>query len=183
MITIMMDAIYHLFDTPSRQTRRLGPGEYLFRRDQKVAALFMVVEGEVQLVRHQKGGGAIILQRTGPSEIAAEASVFSSRYHCDGVARTGAEIRSVAMREFLARFRKDPKFAEAWASHLAREVQNTRLRSEVLSLKTVSERLDAWLEWHGDMPPRGEWVHLAFQIGVSPEALYREMTRRRKQCY
>lgn len=143
MITIMLDAIYHLFDGSCGQTRRLGPGEFLFHRDQKVAALFMVVAGEVQLIRHQESGGAIILQRAGPSDIPAEASVFSSRYHCDGVARTGAEIRSVAKREFLARFRKDPKFAEAWATHLAREVQNTRFRSEVLSLKTVAGRLDA----------------------------------------
>jgi CRP-like cAMP-binding protein len=175
----MLDAICDLFGGPSGQTSWLGPGEYLFHREQKVASLFMVIAGEVQLIRHQEGGSAIILQRAGPGEIAAEASVFSSRYHCDGIARTDAEIRSVGKEMFLDRFRKDLGFAEAWASRLAREVQNARFRSEVLSLKTVAQRLDAWLEWHDDMPPRGEWVHLAFQIGVSPEALYREMTRRR----
>jgi CRP-like cAMP-binding protein len=175
----MSDAIHDLFDGPSGQTRRLGPGEYLFHKGQKVSSLFMVIAGEVQLIRHQEGGGAIILQRAGPGEIAAEASVFSMRYHCDGIARTDAEIRSIGKQEFLNRFRKDVRFAEAWASRLAREVQNARFRSEVLSLKTVAQRLDAWFEWRGDMPPRGEWVHLAFQIGVSPEALYRELTRRR----
>ena len=43
----------------------------------------------------------------------------------------------------------------------------------------VSARLDAWLAWHGELPPRGDWKQLADQIGVSPEALYREMARRR----
>lgn len=183
MIIIMLDAIYDLFDGPCGQTRQLGPGEYLFHRDKKVAALFMVVEGEVRLLRHLEGGGAIIRQRAGPGDIPAEASVFSSRYHCDGIARAGARVRRVAKREFLERFRQDSKLAEVWASHLAREVQNTRFRSEVFSLKTVAARLDAWIEWYGDMPPKGERVHLAFQIGVSPEALYRELTRRRKRDY
>ena len=162
-------------------TRRLGQGEYLFHREQEFAALFMVVAGEVQLIRHQEGGGAIILQRTETSEIPAEASVFSARYHCDGIARTNAEIGSVAKEEFLDRLRNDSGFAEVWALRLAREDQNARFRSEVLSLKTISARLEAWIAWHSDMPPRGGWVHLAIQIGVSPEALYREIGRRRNK--
>ena len=67
-----------------------------------------------------------------------------------------------------------------WASYLARELQRARLRSEILSLKTVAQRLDAWIGWNGGRPPeKGEWKFVASQIGVSPEALYREIAKRR----
>jgi len=39
-------------------------------------------------------------------------------------------------------------------------------------------RLDAWLAWHGDLPSKGDWARLVDEIGVSPEALYREMAKR-----
>jgi len=43
-----------------------------------------------------------------------------------------------------------------------------------------STGLDAWIAGNGgDFPPRGEWKLIAGQIGVSPEALYREIAKRR----
>ena len=81
-----------------------------------------------------------------------------------------------AVRTLLA---VDPGFAEAWALHLAHELQATRLRTEILSLRTVAERLDAWMAWNGDgVPPRGTRRAIASEIGTSPEALYRELARR-----
>ena len=59
-------------------------------------------------------------------------------------------------------------------------MQAARFRSEILTRKTVSERFDAWLGLPGNgLPPRGEWKTVAAHIGVSPEALYRELSRRR----
>lgn len=64
-------------------------------------------------------------------------------------------------------------------AYLAREVWQARFRSELLSLKTVAARLEEWLNWQcGGLPPKGEWKTLAEQLGVSPEALYREIARR-----
>jgi hypothetical protein len=40
--------------------------------------------------------------------------------------------------------------------------------------------LDGWLNWHGgELPPKGEWKALAEQLSISPEALYREIARRK----
>jgi len=168
-----------LLTSSGGRTRTLDAGENLFHLGEPVLSFFVVLEGEVHLVRHQEHGGVIILQRAGPGEVLAEASLFSDRYHCDAVTEKGAMVRIIPKRELRERLRKEPDFAEAWAAHLAREIQNTRLRSEILSLKTVASRLDAWLAWHGELPPKGEWAQLADGIGVSPEALYREMARRR----
>jgi CRP-like cAMP-binding protein len=159
--------------------RTLVAGEYLFHLGEPVAALFVVLEGEVHLIRHHVDGGAIILQRASQGEILAEASLFSDLYHCDALARTRIKVQSIPKRELIERLKNAPDFAQAWAAHLAREIQIMRFRSEVLSLKTVASRLDAWLAWQGKLPPKGEWNEIASQIGVSPEALYREIAKRR----
>ena len=64
---------------------------------------------------------------------------------------------------------------------LAHEVQNARLRAETLALKSVAARLDAWIAWNGALPEKGKWTALAGEIAVSPEALYREIARRRSK--
>lgn len=179
MIAIMSGNLVDLLKGFRGRKRTLAAGEYLFHLGEPVAALFVVLEGEVHLIRHQEDGGTIILQRASPDEILAEASLFSDRYHCDAMARTRIKVQSIPKRELLGRLRNEPDFAEAWAAHLAREIQIMRFRSEVLSLRTVASRLDAWLAWQGELPPKGEWKEIANQIGVSPEALYREIAKRR----
>jgi CRP-like cAMP-binding protein len=181
MIAIMSRDIIERLKAMGSQERSLGAGAYLFHQGDPVVALFVVLGGRIQLVRHQEDGNAIVLQRAGPGEVLAEASCFAERYHCDAIAMAAARVRAIPMRRLRERFRQEPKFAEAWATHLAHEVQHARLRSEILALRTVASRLDAWLTWQGgSAPPKGEWKHLAHQIGVSPEALYRELARRRE---
>ena len=125
--------------------RRYAAGEHLFHQGDRVAVLHLLVEGRVQLVRHQAGGSALVLQRAGPGAIVAEASMVSDRYHCDAVAT--APIRSLVVRKasIRARIASDPDFARAFVARLAREVQASRSRAEILSLRTVAARLDAWI--------------------------------------
>jgi CRP-like cAMP-binding protein len=175
----MSDDFSSLFETPQAQNRRLDAGSYLFHQGAPVRSLFLVTRGEVQLVRHQEGGAALVLQRAGPGDILAEASVYATAYHCDAIAHVEAGVRGISRGFFLERISENPDLAAAWAARLAREIQTTRLRSEILALRTVADRLDAWLAWHGTLPAKGEWNQVARQIAVSPEALYREIGRRR----
>lgn len=65
-------------------------------------------------------------------------------------------------------------------SHLAHEVQQARARAQLLALKRVGARLDAWIALNDQaLPSRGRWVELAAELPVTPEALYRELARRR----
>lgn len=75
--------------------------------------------------------------------------------------------------------RSDPTLAEQWSAYLAVELQNMRHRCEILTRKTVAERLSGWLEWNETLPVKGRWKDVAAEIGVSPEALYRELKKRR----
>ena len=181
MIAIMSkDLVDRLLAMPGVAIR-VRAGGTVFRRDDPVRQIFIVREGGVHLRRHDPNGGAIALQRAGPGAILAEASLFSARYHCDATALGTTRLHAVRKSLVTQHWREDPRFAELFAGHLAREVQQARLRAEILALRRVSERLDAWLAWNnGELPAKGGWHIVAMEIGISPEALYREIARRNR---
>lgn len=160
--------------------RHYPAGKRIFRQGDKVLVLHHVLDGNVHLVRHNIGGHALVLQRATGHAILAEASVFAERYHCDAVAVLPTRTRAIDRSVLEAAFARDPDLARAWAEHLAREVQAARLRAEILSLRTVAERLDAWVAMNvRQFPAKGHWKTVAAEIGTSPEALYREIAKRR----
>lgn len=178
MIQIMSASLIETLCGMAARSRAVPAGQYLFRRGDKVGNLFVPLQGRVDLIRHSADGVPIVLQRAGVGEVVAEASLFSDAYHCDGRSDTGASLAVIPRDSFRERLRNDPDFGEMWARYLAREIQGLRFHCEVLSLRTVAARLSAWSEWYGEMPPKGEWKQLAHQLGVSPEALYRELAKR-----
>jgi CRP-like cAMP-binding protein len=182
MIEIMSTGLADRLRSFPGRDRALAPGQYLFHRGDPVRVLYQVLAGEVRLTRHQTDGATLVLQRAVAGDILAEASLFVARYHCDAIAATASSVRSIATRVLRERLAREPGFAEAWSAHLAGLVQRARLRAEILSLKTVAAKLEAWLAWNeGTLPPKGDWKSLAAEIGTSPEALYRELGKRRLQ--
>jgi len=141
--------------------------------------LHLIRSGTVHLVRHHTDGSALILQRARAGSILAEASVYSARYHCDARAETGTVTWAISRTDVRKALAERPELSEAWAGYLAQEVQRARLQAEILSLKTVAARLGAWIAWNGSFPPKGQWSLVAQEIGVSAEALYREIANRR----
>ncbi len=180
MIMIMSDDLIEKLTNLAIRERMLAADEMLFRREDRVRSLFLVCQGDVRLVRHLSDGAALTLQRAGPGDVLAEASLHAARYHCDAVAAAPSRL-AVIPRNMLARkLAGDTAFAEAWARRLAREVQRTRTQIEIMTLKKVDQRLDAWLDLNGGaLPAKGNWHVLASEIGVTPEALYRELAKRR----
>jgi CRP-like cAMP-binding protein len=89
-------------------------------------------------------------------------------------------VRAVPVAKARAALEADPTLAFALMRHLAGEVHRTRARAEILSLKSVALRIDGWMALNGGvLPPKGRWHQVASEIGVTPEALYRELARRR----
>jgi CRP-like cAMP-binding protein len=154
-------------------------GQYLFHQGDAIVSMFLIEAGEARLLRRQRDGSALVLQRALPGSFLAEASLFTASYHCDATATTRLSARLISRNAMRKLFESDLAFAAAWASHLAGEVRSARLRSEILALRTVAERLDAWTAATGEFPPKGTWKSVAQEIGTSPEALYREIAQRR----
>ena len=180
MIVIMLQSIEPYLKGLRARQQHFESGRALFHRGDPVTDMHFVLTGSIHLVRYQSDGSVLILQRAGPGSILAEASLYSGTYHCDAVAFGAADTRVYAKAGLKKLLAKSPEFSNVWANYLAQELQRSRLRSEVLSLRTVAERLDAWIAWNGGkLPDKGEWKLVASQIGVSPEALYREIAKRR----
>lgn len=155
-------------------------GKSLFHQDQNIEYLHIVESGLVELTRFHENGNSIILQQTKENSILAEASIYSEQYHCSAIARVNSSLFAIPKPTIIHRLKEDWEFSYLWGKHLAKEVQSTRFQLENISQKTVSERLDGWLSWNNStLPPKGEWKSLASQISVSPEALYRELAKRK----
>jgi CRP-like cAMP-binding protein len=169
----------HLAAIPN-SIRHLKQGQYLFHTGDRITSVFAVQAGELHLIRYHESGGTAILQRARPNSILGEASLFSTNYHCDAIAQSDATIQVFSKSTVLEQLRKSPTFAIALAEYLAVEVRQQRQRAEILSLKSVSEKFDAWLASNGALPSRGTVKYVAIEIGVTPEALYREISSRSK---
>ena len=123
-------------------------------------------------------GASLTLHVAQAGNALAEASLFAEVYHCDAIARTDAQVAYVSRAAFLASLQKMPTVALSLLESHAKEVQVQRARIEILRLRRVRDKLDAWLELYGE-PRKGEWVRVADDIGVLQPALYRELARRK----
>ncbi len=180
MIAIMQPALFDLLSRLPHESVTLRAGEMLFQQRDKVRRAFAVRAGLVHLLRRQEDGSEFLLQRAGPGALVAEASILGTCYHCTAEAAEDSRLTSWALADIRALLERDGKASLTFAAHLAAEVRAARLRAEIASLRRVADRLDAWLAWHDDrLPDKGAWHHLAREISVSPEALYREIARRR----
>lgn len=161
------------------EPRALERGARLFEQDSAPHYMFYVVSGEVALERCGEHGERIVLQRVCNGPL-AEASLQAARYHCDAiVARSGTAI-ALPLKTLRAALQDDAHFAMRWIAMLNSEIRTLRLRCERLSLKGVEARLLHLIESEGE---NGRYrvgstlKHLALELGVSHEALYRELSR------
>ena len=179
MIEIMSQGLVdRLLVLPGRD-QSLAKGRRLFRTGDRVQSFFIVLAGRVSLVRNLPHGAPLTLQRARQGTALAEASLFADHYHCDAVASEPAVVRAIPIGRARAAIRDDTTLASTFMRHLAHEVQRSRTQAEILSLKTVAERLDAWRAVNGRLPAKGHWREVATEIDVTPEALYRELAHRR----
>lgn len=180
MIPIMSASIFDRLFESATVERQYGAGANLFRAGDPVSSMFLIVSGEARLVRALPQGSVLTFQRAGPGAVIAEASLFAERYHCDGTVAVDTVARTLPAASIRETLLGKPELLLGLTGHLAEAIQRTRAQNEILTLRTVKERLDAWLALSGGATPRkGAWRGVASEIGVSPEALYREMARRR----
>lgn len=157
--------------------RTVKQGATLFRQDDPVRSMYLVRSGSIALERPLADGTALTLHVAKEGSALAEASLFGPTYHCDAVARSYAHVAALRRGDFLQAIKDNPDAALSLIETHAKEVQSQRARIEILRLRRVADKLDAWLDIHG-APPKGKWVWVAQEIGVSQAALYRELAKR-----
>lgn len=178
MIAIMSDLIRALFSRAC--VLHLDTDESLFLAGGIPEKMFLVETGSIALQRHTENGVTLVLQHARAGQMLAEASAYSDSYHCNAVATAPSRVACLPKQTFLAMMAQDPSRAALWAAKLAREVQAARTRAEIRALPRVADRLTAWLAEGNTMLPKGAWQQVASELGVTREALYRELSRRQK---
>jgi len=162
--------------------RELTAGEALFRSGGRTEGLLQVIRGRVRLTRVDRSGREVVLHVAGPGETLAEASLFSTQYHCDAIASTNAVVRLYPKREVLAAFEDDPKAAQAFSAMLARQVMSLRTRLEQRNIRLAVDRVRHFLALNAGADGRsinlpGTLKDLAAELGLTHEALYRTLAK------
>lgn len=162
--------------------RKLTPGQALFQAGSRTTGLYQVLRGTVRLVRTDRSGREAVLQRASAGDILAEASLFSSTYHCDAIATTVAIVRLYPKAVLLAELQRDPKIAQSFAAMLAHQIMTLRTRLERRSIHSARDRVRHFFTLN--VGPDGRTVNLpgtlkelAADLGLTHEALYRTLAR------
>ncbi|TQF31167.1 Crp/Fnr family transcriptional regulator [Bradyrhizobium sp. UNPA324] len=164
----------------SATERALRAGQTLFRAGARPAGLYEVVKGKIRLVRFDRSGREAILQLAAPGDVLAEASLFSSAYHCDAIASSEATVRLYPKPALLAELERDPKLLLAFSVMLARQVMALRTRLECRNIHSARDRVRHYLTVNADSRGRsvtlpGTFKDLAVELGLTHEALYRTL--------
>ena len=114
----------------------------------------------------------ITIHNVRAGETFAEASLFSSNYHCDAIALEDSQVIEFEQQEVLARFQNQPFFAMELARQFASQIQAYRRKIEILAIRDATERVYAGLcenLLHSDIKS------FAAEIGLTHEAVYRSL--------
>ncbi len=160
----------------------LGTAQQLFRVGSPPRYIHFVEEGAVRLVRHSRQGEEVVLQDARPGELLAEASLDTSRCHCDAVASRPSVVLRATTADFQRLLADDPDFARSWMALLAAQLRTARARVERLSLRSADERIRHLLRSEGqgsrcELEITGALKDLARSLGLTHESLHRALAR------
>jgi len=162
--------------------RRLRAGQTLFHSGDRTVGLYEVLKGKVRLVRVDRSGREAVLQVAAAGDTLAEASLFSSTYHCEAGATTEAAVRLYPKAVLFAELARDPKLARAFAAMLAQQVMALRTRLERRNIQSARDRIRHFLALNISADGRtvalpGTLKDFAADLGLTHEALYRTLAR------
>lgn len=161
--------------------RSISAGCRLFRQGDETFGIFCLLRGGIKLVRVTPGGAQMPMHIAYPGELFAEASLFSSHYHCDALAVKDSEV--LLYPKTAVTFHLNSNAEALWhlTASLARQVQRSRARLELARIRSASDRLVQFLRLNGDASGlcsvEGSLKQLAEEVGLTHEALYRTLAR------
>lgn len=152
----------------------LEPAETLFVQGSEPAGLFYLVSGAVDLKRTTATGHNILIHHAKVRDTFAEASLFSDNYHCTAFGVQKSELILCKRAAIERLFDTDIAFARAMASRFASQIQMSRRRVELLSIRSALERV---LEALNDGLLFEDITSFADAIGLAPETVYRNLAQ------
>lgn len=173
-----------LLQSSSRQVL-MQKGQMLFCCGDKAHAVYLVLAGEIQLLRYAVNGAEVRLHHARPGEYFAEASLFVDAYHCNAVCSETGSLLEIQVEKLNECLRTDPDFAMSWISALSSNLRGLRSRYERMSLKGARERVMHYLATEGSVDGTVVLTQSvkawAAEMGLSHEVLYRTLAEMETQ--
>lgn len=157
----------------------LSRGDVLFRRGDTVRRMHYVLDGQLVMIRTLESGKELVVQRAGPGDLFAEASLFSDRYHCDAVC-DGAVACDTYEKQDILNALADPQVAASILRAYSLQIRDLRTQIEMRNIKRADERLLAFIETlpadgEGWCDPKYSWKDISRTLGLTHEACYRAL--------
>lgn len=169
---------------PSTRTVMLAKGDVLFQAGESVKLAYWLERGGIALRRLLSQGEFLTVSHIVPGNLIAEASLFSSHYHCAGVADQDCVVRVYAMDEIRQRLEQDPFVARQLGYSLAKEIMQLRTRLELSGIHSAHERLLSWIKLNADetgmLCLNRSLKSIASELGMAHETLYRSLNKLEK---
>lgn len=124
-------------------TKRIAipSGGTLFFQGDATRGLFYLCAGAIDLKRVTSIGHNIIVHRAYAGEMFAEASLFTNQYHCTATATKDCEVVEFRRNVVIALLQNDLEFSRDVVSKFAMQIQESRRRIELLSIRSADERI------------------------------------------
>lgn len=148
--------------------------ETLFVQGSEPSGLFYLVSGAVDLKRTTATGHDVLIHHAQARETFAEASLFSESYHCTAIAVQTSQLILCKRAAINRLFDSNIAFARAMASRFAAQIQLSRRRVELLSIRSAEERV---LEALNDGLLLDDITSFADAIALAPETVYRNLAQ------
>lgn len=152
----------------------IDKGETLFFQGSDTTGLYYLVSGAIDLSRTMETGHCVLIHHARPKDTFAEASLFSDYYHCTATVVQKSQLILCKRTAIIKLFDTDIDFARAMASRFAAQLQLSRRRVELLSIRSAAERILAALN---DGLMLDDISSFADVIGLAPETVYRNLAQ------
>ena len=124
-------------DTHGELGRVYREGEWLMRQGETADCMFVIQEGEVEILK-RRGEGHVRLAVRGPGEIIGEMALFERETRSADIRALGrVRVITVDRKQFLRRIHEDPSLAYRVVQSLSRRVRE--LSEELARTKLKEE--------------------------------------------
>jgi len=167
--------------------RAFERSEIVFHEGEQAEALFVVLSGQVKLVRYSSKGRELLLHLVHPGQTFAEAALFSGNtYPATAEVMEPSRVWSLPRAALTELLREGPELAMAMLASVSMWTRKLASKLELLTQRRVEERVALYLIARagsgelqpGDIIPLDEARNLiAAQCGTAPEVLSRTFRR------
>jgi CRP/FNR family transcriptional regulator len=164
------------------QFRKVAAEGFLFHAGEPCTGFFVVLEGQIRLVRTTEQGAETTLHVVRPGQSFAEAALFSgAAFPASAVAMEDTLLAQVPRAPFLALLRADPDLCLKMLESLAAWHHRLTFQVQQLSAQDSGTRLRRWIadaareSRDGVIRLRVSKKVLAGQLGMAPETLSRHL--------